>query len=114
MRAVIGVACRHFEMDLAEACHAYGVRLVPYGVTAGGYLTGKYLRGQDPKGCRHSEGGNGVSQGRYASERCEKATLKYEALAKRKGLSCTELAVAWCARRSLRLSLQLQSTHAAA
>ena len=88
-------------MDTAEACHAYGIQLVPYGVTAGGYLTGKYLHGKDPKGCRHSSDGSGF-QGRYATERCEKATLKYEALAERKGISLTELAVAWCAPRLAR------------
>jgi aryl-alcohol dehydrogenase-like predicted oxidoreductase len=84
---------RHFDLDIAEACHVYGVQLCPYGVLSGGFLSGKYLRGQNPQGCRLSDRN---FQARYASPKGEQSLLKLEALAKRKGLTCTQLAVAWC------------------
>ena len=81
-------------MGAAEACHAYGVRLMPYGVLAGGFLTCKYLHGANPEGARHIRSPN--YQSRYSTPAMHVAAAKYEALAARKGLSPTQLAVAWC------------------
>ena len=88
-------ACRKFELDLAEVCHTYGVKLIPYGVLAGGFLSGKYRGGAQPEGARHTK--NPDFQPRYRSERVAAAVEKYAALAEKKGLTMTQLAVGWCA-----------------
>jgi aryl-alcohol dehydrogenase-like predicted oxidoreductase len=81
-------------MDVAEACHAYNVKLLPYGVLGGGFLSGKYLNGAKPEGARHTKNPN--FQPRYSTKAVEEAVIKYKALADKKGLSMTQLAVAWC------------------
>jgi aryl-alcohol dehydrogenase-like predicted oxidoreductase len=35
-----------FELDLAPVCLTYGIWVLPYSPLAGGFLTGKYRRGQ--------------------------------------------------------------------
>jgi aryl-alcohol dehydrogenase-like predicted oxidoreductase len=35
-----------FERELARVCEAYGVGVIPYSPLAGGFLTGKYRRGE--------------------------------------------------------------------
>ena len=85
---------RAFELEVAEACHVYNVMLFPYGVLAGGFLSGKYLNGAKPEGARHTKHPN--FQARYATKAVEQAVVKYKALADKKGLSLVQLAVAWC------------------
>ena len=86
--------CRRFDLDTAEACHAYGVKLLPYGVLSGGFLSGKYRGGARPEGARHTK--NPDFQSRYATPIMHETVEKYAALADRKGLTMTQLAVAWC------------------
>eukprot|EP00892_Ulva_mutabilis_P005429 jgi/Ulvmu1/3258/UM151_0006.1 len=88
---------RKFDMDLAEVCHVYGVRLIPYGVLAGGFLSGKYRGGAQPEGARHTT--NPDFQPRYRSDRVAAAVEKYAALAESKGLTLTQLAVGWASQR---------------
>lgn len=88
---------RRFDLDTAEACHAYGVKLLPYGVLAGGFLSGKYRGGAKPEGARHSK--NPDFQSRYATPIMHETVEKYAALAEKKGLTMTQLAVAWAASR---------------
>eukprot|EP00892_Ulva_mutabilis_P005425 jgi/Ulvmu1/3254/UM151_0002.1 len=87
---------RKFDLDTAEACHAYGIKLLPYGVLAGGFLSGKYLGGANPEG-RHNR--NKGFQSRYATPVMHAAAEKYKALAESKGLTLTQLAVAWASAR---------------
>ena len=89
------MACRRFDLGPAEACHAYGLKLLPYGVLAGGFLTGKYLGGARPEGARHIR--SPEYQKRYSTPAMHVAAGKYKALAERKGLTLTQLAIAWCA-----------------
>jgi len=84
---------RHFALDVAEACHAYGVTLIPYGVLAGGFLSGKYRGGARPEGARHTV--HPRFQPRYATPAVADAVEKYAELAEAKGLTPTQLAVAW-------------------
>ena len=72
----------------------YNVKLFPYGVLAGGFLSGKYLDGAKPEGARHTK--HPQFQARYATKPVEEAVVKYKALADKKGLSLVQLAVAWC------------------
>ena len=57
-------------------------------------MTGKYLNGAKPEGARHTK--HPDFQPRYATKPVEQAVVKYKALADKKGLSLTQLAVAWC------------------
>lgn len=72
---------------------------IPYGVLAGGYLSGKYRHGAQPQGARHTVMPN--FQPRYACPAVEEAVEKYAAVAERQGISLTQLAVAWCASHSM-------------
>lgn len=90
---------RRFETELAETCapHHYGVGLMPYGVLAGGVLTGKYLDDTAEPGSRHLK--YPKFQPRYAGEPAMEACRSYAALAKQHGLTPTQLALSWCKTR---------------
>lgn len=90
---------RCFEEETAEACSPLfgNVSLLAYGPLAGGTLSGKYLDGKKPEKSRHVV--YEVFQRRYHAPLSMEATAEYAALAKSKGLSPTQLALAWCASR---------------
>lgn len=96
-------------MGTVEACIAYGVKLLPYGVLSGGFLSGKYLNGQKPEGARHTR--LPKFQSRYCCKAVEVATEKYKALADKKGLTLTQLAVAWCAPLTVAPLMFLVESH---
>jgi aryl-alcohol dehydrogenase-like predicted oxidoreductase len=43
---------QEFEQELAEVCLNYGIGVIPYSPLAGGFLTGKYRRGQEAESAR--------------------------------------------------------------
>jgi len=103
------------EDGLAEACYYEGCGFMAYNVLAGGVLTGKYLEGppasvdnpsseaagatlQAPRG-RHDTAGWGATLHRYRSHAALDATREYSALAKRWGLSLTDMSLRWCRQR---------------
>lgn len=68
------------------------------GPLAGGTLTDKYLNGATaPAGSRHVK--YPAFQARYHCDRSLAAAHKYAALAKAKGLTTAQLALAWCKSR---------------
>eukprot|EP01025_Chloroclados_australasicus_P037809 TRINITY_DN38672_c0_g1_i1.p2 TRINITY_DN38672_c0_g1~~TRINITY_DN38672_c0_g1_i1.p2 ORF type:complete len:215 (+),score=6.32 TRINITY_DN38672_c0_g1_i1:312-956(+) len=88
---------RHFDLGVSEVCHLYGIRLLPYGVLAGGFLTGKYLGGSAPE-ARHTDWP--TFQPRYAQPAVREALLKsYKQISERLGITLTTLAIAWAASR---------------
>lgn len=105
MRLTPGVSRRHFDLDIAEACHAYGLAHLPYGTLAGGYLSGKYRNGAAPEGARHTALPD--FQPRYATPAVAAAVERYAAVAQRQGISLTQLAVAWCVLGVLQIRLKL-------
>ncbi|KAL4860207.1 Protein tas [Chlorella vulgaris] len=89
---------RRFEGELAEACapHHYNLGLLPYGPLAGGTLTNKYFGdGKPGPNARHFPD----FQARYHCDRSMAAAAEYCSLAKSKGLSLAQLALAWCKSR---------------
>eukprot|EP00741_Cyanophora_paradoxa_P008688 tig00001368_g8411.t1 len=90
---------RRFESELAEACAPgnYNIGLLPYGPLAGGTLTGKFLDGSKPAKARHVLFPG--FQPRYHAEPTMAATRKYAELAKKHGITPTQLALAWCKSR---------------
>lgn len=49
-----------FERDLRAVCMAYGIGVIPYSPLAGGFLTGKYRRGQPLPNSKRAEGRKNV------------------------------------------------------
>ncbi|KAI8469206.1 MAG: aldo/keto reductase [Monoraphidium minutum] len=90
---------RSFEADLAEACapRNNNIGLLAYGCLAGGTLTGKYAGGARPEKGRHTIYPG--FQPRYLTDRVQAAAAQYAALAQSRGLTPTQLALAWAATR---------------
>jgi aryl-alcohol dehydrogenase-like predicted oxidoreductase len=91
---------RRFEDELARACRAEKVSLLPYSPLAGGVLTGKYQGDVWPEGARFSAYRNDPVRGRTMTQRFVNPKTKgsVERLTKvaaDAGLSLTTLAVAW-------------------
>jgi aryl-alcohol dehydrogenase-like predicted oxidoreductase len=78
-----------FERELAAVCRAYSIAVIPYSPLAGGFLTGKYRRNRIANSAR----ANGVK--RYFSERNWALLDRMEALARDKGGSISQIALAW-------------------
>ena len=79
-----------FERGLAEVCRQYGVGVIPYSPLAGGFLTGKYRKGQVPDSAREK----GAS--RYFNDRNWELLEKMETLGKDKeDYSISQIALAW-------------------
>jgi aryl-alcohol dehydrogenase-like predicted oxidoreductase len=86
---------RRFTTELAETCAPWNHNIsgCPYGILSGGTLTGKYNKGAQPEGARHTW--DPKFQPRYLSARVLAAAQKYERLAKSQGLTPAVLAMAW-------------------
>mmetsp|Transcript_22630 Transcript_22630/g.28883 ORF Transcript_22630/g.28883 Transcript_22630/m.28883 type:complete len:307 (+) Transcript_22630:152-1072(+) len=91
---------RTYESDTLEACYRFGLVGLPYGPLSGGTLTGKYdfpeYAHEEDRAlsiCRHNKDKN--FQPRYMNPMAREATKKYVALAKKYGITPTELALAW-------------------
>lgn len=84
---------RGVEQEVIPYCAAHGVGFVPYFPLAGGFLTGKYRRGQPaPKGTRGES--SAYVQGYMTDANYDKVE-KLEAWAQVRGHSLSELAEVW-------------------
>jgi aryl-alcohol dehydrogenase-like predicted oxidoreductase len=95
---------RRFEDELAAACRAQQVSLLPYSPLAGGVLAGKYQGGAWPPGARFSfyrEFGprTKVMTARFVNEQSLAATARFGELAKECGMSLPRFAIAWTLTR---------------
>jgi aryl-alcohol dehydrogenase-like predicted oxidoreductase len=99
---------RGIEQDLVPFCEAYGVGIVPTAPLAGGFLTGKYRRGQAlPDDSRFGSpppfaGAKFQDLGRYdrvLSETNFDRLDRLESFARDRGHTTTELALAWLLSR---------------
>ncbi|KAL1510349.1 hypothetical protein AB1Y20_006665 [Prymnesium parvum] len=98
---------RTYENDTWEAAYRFGVVGLPYGVLAGGTLTGKYFQGtkyavasnadRPLAKCRHRS--NPEFQPRYQMPMAMLAAKGYVELAEKYAISPTELAIAWANER---------------
>ena len=89
---------RQIEQELVPCCKAHGVGVIPWGPLAGGFLTGKYLRGEQPKtptgAKRPSKAFLEIYNGVMTDVNWERLG-KLEAFAKIRGHKVGELAIAW-------------------
>lgn len=84
---------RAIEAELIPYCNAYGVGILPYFPLAGGFLTGKYKRGQAaPAGSR---GENSSYVQKYMTEANYTIVERLSAWASERGHTLDELAHAW-------------------
>lgn len=81
---------RLFEHGLAEIAAREDIGLAAYSPLGGGSLTGKYINGALPKGSRRERFPGFTT--RYQSNYTAEAILKYEKLARERGISLTQLA----------------------
>jgi aryl-alcohol dehydrogenase-like predicted oxidoreductase len=75
-------------------CHEHGVGYTPHGPLAGGWLTGKYRRGEDPPaGSRMTQRPEGYLH--YRSDAVYDALERLETWAALRGTSMSTVALAW-------------------
>jgi aryl-alcohol dehydrogenase-like predicted oxidoreductase len=85
---------RHIEEELVPCCQAYNVGVIPWYPLAGGFLTGKYHRGEAPaSGTRFSS--NPALYGRMLNAANFDLLDKLQAFAAEHNHSVLELAIAW-------------------
>jgi aryl-alcohol dehydrogenase-like predicted oxidoreductase len=78
-----------FEREMAIVCKTYHIGVIPYSPLAGGFLTGKYRRNLLPNSAR----AGGAK--RYFNERNWALLDQMDGLAKEKGASISQIALAW-------------------
>lgn len=87
-----------FETDLAEVCapRQMNVGLLAYSPLAGGSLSGKYIKGNDPKARFNLFPGY---MERFNKSLAREAVAEYAAIAQKYGITPTQLALAFCKSR---------------
>lgn len=84
---------REVESEILEACKYFGIGVLPYFPLAGGFLTGKYKRGQAaPKGSRGEES---PYVQKYMTDANYDVLEKLDVFAQQRGHNLGELAHAW-------------------
>jgi aryl-alcohol dehydrogenase-like predicted oxidoreductase len=89
---------RQIEQELVPCCKAHGVGVIPWGPLAGGFLTGKYRRGEQPAtpapGARESKVFLHIYKDVMTDRNWERLA-KLDEFAKTRGHKVGELAIAW-------------------
>jgi aryl-alcohol dehydrogenase-like predicted oxidoreductase len=92
LQAYYSLVGRDLEHELLPLCREEGLGVLPWSPLSGGFLTGKYRRGQDsPAGARRS----GFDFPPIDQQRGFDAVEALDAMAKEKGASIPQLALAW-------------------
>jgi aryl-alcohol dehydrogenase-like predicted oxidoreductase len=92
---------QEFERELEDVCVTYGLGVIPYSPLGGGFLTGKYSRGEKPPASSRGETSNRI-QSYIQDDRSWEVLEALEALASKRGRSVSQVALAWLlARRSI-------------
>ncbi len=85
---------RQIEAELVPCCRAYGLGVIPWGPLAGGFLTGKYHKGQEaPADARLSKPAKLYSH--IFTDTNWSKLAKLETFARERGHTVSELAIAW-------------------
>ena len=92
---------REIELEIVDACQDAGMGLMPWSPLGGGWLSGKYQRDQMPKGAtrlgENPQRGMEAFAARNAQERTWAIIGAVEDLAKARGVSMAQVALAWVA-----------------
>ena len=84
---------RSYEYGMSEVSMRENIGLLAYSPLAQGVLSGKYLNGGQPEGARGTLFPRFIA--RYKSDSSEEAVKQYLAIAKKHGLTLTELSLAY-------------------
>ncbi|MDQ5854464.1 MAG: aldo/keto reductase [Chloroflexota bacterium] len=87
---------RRIERELVPMAQTYGLALIPWSPLAGGFLTGKYRRGEPRTEGRFKDNPEWNSRG---FENAFDVLDVVEAIAQEKDCSPSQLALAWCAQQ---------------
>ena len=82
-----------FERELRDVCRTYGIGVIPYSPLAGGFLTGKYRRGEPPPA-----GSRGRDSGRikgYMTEANFALLDRMREMGQARGRPVAQIALAW-------------------
>jgi aryl-alcohol dehydrogenase-like predicted oxidoreductase len=89
---------RSAELDILPFCRAAGIPLIPWGPLGAGFLAGRYRRGEEPpEGSRMAEAGDDIEEARHrrAIERNFQVLDEAEAIARERGVTVAQVAIAW-------------------
>lgn len=84
-----------YEAELEPVCLQYGIGVVPYSPLAGGFLTGKYRRGQELPRSGRAE----TVRNRYMHERGFALLDRIDEIGRRHGASPAQVSLAWLLAR---------------
>ncbi len=94
LQASYSLAVRDLEREHLPLCRPQGLGILPYSPLAGGFLSGKYRRGQGtPSGSRFEQMKGRFA--RYDNDRCWKIVDAVDAVAKETGGTASQVALAW-------------------
>ena len=86
---------RRIERELVPVALTYGIGLIPWSPLAGGFLTGKYSReGASPENSRLTRENDWTAK--HFTDAAFDALEALEKLARQKGCSVSQFALAWC------------------
>lgn len=88
---------RRIERELLPMCQSYGIATIPWSPLAGGLLTGKYSRdSQPPEDSRYANLNANPMYRRRMNDAIWDVIEGLEEIARGKGLSLSQLSLAWC------------------
>ncbi len=85
--------CRDIEREILQVCRNEGVGVIPWSPLGGGFLTGKYRSGQKPPD--DARLAKMDMWGRLANERNYRTLEAIEQIAKERGRTIAQVALAW-------------------
>jgi aryl-alcohol dehydrogenase-like predicted oxidoreductase len=83
-----------FERELRDVCQAYGVGVIPYSPLGGGFLTGKYRRGEAPAKGTRGEQSSRIRE-YMADARNFDIVDRLRAMGEARGKTVAQMALAW-------------------
>ena len=90
---------RRIERELVPMAQTYGIAIIPWSPTAGGFLTGKYQRDfPAPENSRFAEFWKGAEKRHYSEDAFVVVDLIVE-LSQEKGCTPYQIALAWCTQQ---------------
>lgn len=91
---------RRIERELLPMARTFGLAVIPWSPLAGGLLTGKYRRGEEPPpGSRFEDYENNPLLRHRMTERIYDVVEGLQPLAEEKGVTLSQFALAWCTQR---------------
>lgn len=93
MQDLYNLAYREEEREVIPLCKEEGIALIPWSPLARGFLSGKYKRGEKPSGNRYEK--DPFMSATYFRGQDFDVLERLEEVAKEKGITPTQLALAW-------------------